>query len=222
MQRGLLSITVLCLLSACAGSVPLSLGKKGNMEKQNLYFANHKVRKVLNKADTLQQQTHTVLMVREYIRLFEVPDIEDCFAKATFRLLWIRAFQEPVCIQVEEYDQRVNILLRVYNKEVYDPIHRKTVFDHIITDTSFTIAFQEWKNLSSKMNAISFWQMEPTSYRVLGCADGSTWILEGKTEEMPYHYVVRKCPGKEDLAFERCCMYFLELAQHKVRKSEIY
>jgi len=117
--------------------------------------------------------------------------------KNIFRFLWLRSFDKPYVIRIEEDKDNIMIYWKSYES------------GEKIIDTSKVITKQEWNNLNNLVSGIKTWG----DYSCVGCInygdDGSEWIYEYLT---PNYYKIKSewSPNKES-KFAAIGLYLIKL-----------
>lgn len=96
----------------------------------------------------------------------------------TFRFLYLRSFDSPVIIGLENFDNTVTIYWKSFNKE-WEMIEHKAK----------RLTVDDWDKFESKINEVEFWDIPTVEKGIMGL-DGSQWVLEGKSYRK-YHVVDR-------------------------------
>lgn len=131
----------------------------------------------------------------------------------SYRFLWLRTFDHPIAVRVEQTGSTATLFLKELNGAGgYDP-------GQLIATKSVVINPEEWCAFIKKLERANYWN-SPLHQDGDGL-DGAQWIVEG-VREGRYHVVDRWSP--ESGAFREACTYLLELAGVETGKlgDELY
>jgi hypothetical protein len=126
--------------------------------------------------------------------------------KETYRFTWLRTFDDPICIRIENDCGKYSLVWKVNNGEGgYAPgpttiVERKNLTKH------------DWDKFQTMLNSIDFWNTK--NFPNMVGLDGSTWVLEGST---PSRYQVLDMWSPHDgSSFFKTCDFLIELTGMKI------
>jgi len=177
--------------------------------------AQHKYYFPLGKPnDHIQLDTFSVKWYSEQLEALDEPVVFlDKSHREIYRFTWLRSFDPPIVIRIEQNNGQYLIFWKVGNGAGgYKP---KKVF----TFNQKIISKAIWNEFINRLNKINFWEMDTKETGPFG-TDGSEWILEGKVAGK-YHVVDRWTPG-EKTNYYKCCDYLIGLTGIKIRAGRKY
>jgi len=137
------------------------------------------------------------------LRALQEPVLNDSLPTQIFRFTYLRTFDNPIVIGLENKNDTILIYWKVSDGAGgYGP-------GNIIVNKSKTLTLKEWEDFTEKNEY--FWSL-PTLKNDSGF-DGSQWILEGKRIGQ-YHVVDRWCGGD----IKKICKYLIELTGLKIKR----
>lgn len=146
----------------------------------------------------------------KHLKALREPVLSDTLPTKVFRFTWLRTFDNPIVIGIENYNNTVTLYWKVSDGAGgYEP-------GKLIEEKRKNLSKKEWKLIVDKVNAINFWSLPSTENEILG-TDGSQWILEGK-ELGKYHFVDRWSGGE----IYKICLELLNLTDLKIKEKDIY
>lgn len=146
----------------------------------------------------------------KHLKALDEPVLNDISNYKVYRFTYLRTFDNPIVIRIENKNGSVSIHWKVSDGAGgYDT-------GKIIEKESKELTIKEWELIENKIHSIDFWK-QPTNETEIFGTDGSRWILEGKTLGK-YNVVDKWCGGK----IESVCKEMLELTDLKLEKDEIY
>ncbi len=165
---------------------------------------------VLDFASGVEGAVFTINWYSGHLKALEEPVLIDSSDTKVFRFIWLRTFNHPVVVRVENSNDSITL----YWKESdgaggYEP-------GKIIVNESKKLTLKEWEEIVNKLDSIDFWGLPSIEKEILG-TDGAQWILEGK-ENGKYHVVDRWSGGE----IAKVCLYLLGLTDLEVKEEDIY
>jgi len=143
-----------------------------------------------------------------HLQAMDEPILSDSLPTNVYRFTYLRTFDNPIVIGIENYNDSVKIYWkRTDGAGGYEP-------GKIIENNSKDLSIEDWKKVEAKIDSINFWSLPTLEIDLLG-NDGSQWILEGKKLGR-YHVVDRWC-GSEIVPI---CKFLMGLTDLKI--EEIY
>ena len=145
----------------------------------------------------------------KHLVALEEPVLSDSLPKKIFRFTYLRTFDNPIVIRIENANDTISIYWKVSDGAGgYEP-------GKLIKNKKKALTVSDWEKIENEISSIKFWSL-PTVEKVLG-TDGSQWILEGKTLGN-YHVVDRWCGGIISLV----CKDLIKLTDLKIKEDKIY
>jgi len=93
--------------------------------------------------------------------------------KTTYRFLWLRSFNAPICIRLTiNKDETGSIVCKEGN------VHGATGAKKLMHVRMRSLSSVQVKSFLDRLDSVRFWQI-PSPSSDLGGVDGSEWILEG-------------------------------------------
>ena len=177
--------------------------------------AQHKYYFPLGKTnDHVQLDTFSIKWYSEQLEALNEPIIFlDKSNKETYRFTWLRSFDQPVVIRIEQNNGQYLIFWKVGSGAGGYKPKKEFISNQKIISKAI------WNEFINKLHQIDFWEMDTKYTGVLG-TDGSQWILEGKTSGK-YHVVDRWTPDAKS-NYYKCCDYLIGLTDIKVRAGRKY
>jgi len=146
----------------------------------------------------------------KHLKALREPVLSDTLPTKVFRFTWLRTFNNPIVIGIENYNDTVTLYWKVSDGAGgYEP-------GKIIDDKSKILTLKEWTGIVDKINAIDFWNLPSTENEFFG-TDGAQWILEGK--ELGKYHVVDRWSGGE---IGKICLELINLTDLKIKEGDIY
>jgi len=143
----------------------------------------------------------------KHLKTMKEPVLRDSLPVKVFRFLWLRTFDNPIVIRLENDKGQTTLFWKVCDgKGGYDP-------GKMIINEKKKLTKEEWKIISEEINSINFWNLIPNQ-RMMGI-DGAQWILEGN--EFGKYHVVDRWNGME---IRKVCLNMLRLTDLEI--EEIY
>ena len=132
------------------------------------------------------------------------------FRHEIYRFTWLRSFDEPVVIRVENKDESIRLFVKMINN------NRIYKAEEILINDTIVLSTFQWTELNEKLNKIDFWNIDPieNTNGSMG-TDGAQWILEG-LKDGEYHMIDR-WNGKNKVTGE-VCLYLLQISGLEVDK----
>lgn len=141
-----------------------------------------------------------------HLQAMDEPILSDSMPTNVYRFTYLRTFDNPIVIGIENYKDSVKIYWkRTDGAGGYEP-------GKIIENNSKDLSIEDWKKIEAKIDSINFWSLPTLEIDLLG-NDGSQWILEGKKLGR-YHVVDRWC-GSEIVPI---CKFLMGLTDLKIEK----
>ncbi len=126
--------------------------------------------------------------------------------KGIYRFTWLRTFNHPVSIRLEQQGDIVKLFSKICNGAGgYEP-------GKIIFDTAISLTQKQVDTINLKLDNAKFWVLQTESREDNG-TDGSEWIIE-VVKNNKYHMVVRWTPEKGTL-FRAIGEYLISISQIK-------
>ncbi|RPD50654.1 hypothetical protein [Paracnuella aquatica] len=158
-----------------------------------------------------------------------------------YRLLWLRSFENPVCISIAKSEGVVWLTTKILDRQpqfeddyagVYPGIDLRLYFNegymvdssrtdmlvrkadrcaNMIFDQTRMLSLKEWNKFESMLREINYWEI--AVYQIPTISDGANWTIEANVKEH-YHFVSR--PGS---AYElgEAGKYLIKLSKLKER-----
>ena len=146
----------------------------------------------------------------EYLSAFEEPILNDSLSTENYRFLYLRSFNNPIVIRLENRNNIITIYWKMSNGTgAWRP-------GKIIEHGNKKLTIAEWREFENQIKSINFWSLPTLDNNKLGL-DGSNWILEGKKLEK-YH-VVDRCGGG---IIASLCKGLIELTDLKITEKDMY
>jgi hypothetical protein len=134
----------------------------------------------------------------KHLKAMQEPVIRNSTHKQMFRFTWLRTFDNPVVIRLENDNNKITLFWKVTDgKGGYDP-------GEIIINEKKELTEEKWKVIYDEINEINFYGLMPNQ-RTMGL-DGAQWILEGN-EFGKYHAIVRW----NGMGISKVCLNLLRL-----------
>ncbi|MDD4821653.1 MAG: hypothetical protein PHI48_03740 [Bacteroidales bacterium] len=119
----------------------------------------------------------------KHLTALEEPALNDSSTTKVYRFTWLRSFDHPVAIRLENKKDRITLYWKVCDGTGgYEP-------GKLVTDKKKDLSIKEWALFQQKIDSIQFWNAPTIDNSRFG-TDGARWILEGK-ESGKYHMVDR-------------------------------
>lgn len=128
----------------------------------------------------------------------------------SYRFLWLRSFDKPVCVRIEINSDGSAWLVSKMTKGIGG-----SGPGEIFIDATYPLSKNKAKTLLSCLENADFWNL--TTKDDLQGNDGAQWIIEG-VKNGKYHIVDRWSP--EDGPFREAALYLINLS--KLKSDEIY
>jgi hypothetical protein len=145
-----------------------------------------------------------------HLKALNEPVLSDTLPTKIYRFTYLRTFDNPIVIRLENHNDIVSIHWKVSNGAGgYEP-------GEIIVNQSKELTTEEWKLIENKINSIDFWNLPTAETEIIG-TDGSQWILEGKYLGK-YKVVDRWCGG----VISAICKDLINLTDLKIEKDKLY
>lgn len=145
-----------------------------------------------------------------HLNALDEPILSDSLPTKMFRFTWLRTFNNPIVIGLENKNDSITLYWKVCDGEGgYEP-------GKIIENKNKVLTTKVWNDFVASVNSINYWNIPTMQSGILG-TDGAQWILEGK-ELGKYHVVDRWSGG----TIKSVCLKLLELTDIKIKKDEIY
>ena len=146
----------------------------------------------------------------EHLKALDEPVLTDSLPTKIYRFTWLRTFNNPIVIGLENENDSITLYWKVCDGEGgYLP-------GKLIKHKKILLDLNVWTQFSQKIESIDFWNLQTTENDIFG-TDGAQWILEGK-ELGKYHVVDRWSGGK----ISTVCMDLLKMTDLNIKKEEIY
>ena len=131
---------------------------------------------------------HTKKMSHEVLYDLKEPSLYDYFGNGdAIRLLWLRSFENPILIRLNNFNDTVYANIKELNIKVNDSTPPR-----IIIDTIIVLKKERWDKSLSELKDSNFWRAdeEDTSFYKSNVKDGTPWFLECRLGKK-YHYIIR-------------------------------
>lgn len=203
----LLTIIFLFFLTSCQGQTGDNSSATSTpfipTDSSQFYFPLS----VFQDSSSIGNDTFIDRWYSEYLFTMREPIIfMDKSQNEIYRFTWLRTFHNPVAIRIEKQGDTYLLFWKLCNGQGgYDP-------GQLTVNEQKTIDKATWDEFKNKLNQIDFWHLK-TIEKVLG-ADGSQWVLEGKTPTQ-YHVVDRWAPNKKSNYYQ-CCDFLIGLTNLEV------
>ena len=146
----------------------------------------------------------------KHLHALEEPALNDSLSAKVFRFTWLRTFDNPIVIGLENKNDSITLYWKVCDGAGgYEP-------GKIIKDKCIRLTLKEWTDFVTNINSIDYWNLPSIESRILG-TDGAQWILEGK--ELGKYHVVDRWSGGE---IENVCRQLIKLSDLKINEDDIY
>lgn len=140
----------------------------------------------------------------QYLHAFGETIYKDSLPSEIFRFTYLRAFDNPIVIRLENKNDTIIINWKVVDEAGSYELGK------ITESKTKKLTIEDWCELEEKIDLINFWNL-PIENDFFGF-DGSQWILEGKNQKK-YHIVDRWC-GQE---ISSVCETLIKLTDLKVK-----
>jgi len=131
----------------------------------------------------------------------------------SFRLLWLRSFDNPISIRIEKNRSHVHITWKEsYPSDGYNPSYMILYKDKELT-------LNEWNQFTSLLAPIDYWNTSVLD--TISSLDGSVWYLEGVNSNH-YHIMYRKGTSNLNSPFQNACNYLIKLTDLNIPKDSFY
>ena len=160
-------------------------------------------KKVKNIFDTAQIKRYS-----KYLFAMNEPIIkkEDSIIQEIYRFLWLRTFNNPILIKLENNNNQYKLYWKKTNGYGgYYP-------GKITTSKEKIISRRKWNRFKELLNSSNFWEEKNNGH--IPMSDGVHWILEGSKNNI-YNVYDSTFPLDE-------CKYLLKLAKIKIKARDIY
>lgn len=145
-----------------------------------------------------------------HLSAMEEPVLSDSLPTKIYRFTWLRSFDNPIVIGLENRNDTISLYWKVTNGAGgYEP-------GEIVKNEREKLTMKEWRNITSDIDSLDFWNLSSTDRGLIG-NDGARWILEGK--ELGRYHMVDRWLGKE---IWRVCLELLKLTNLSIKEDEIY
>lgn len=135
---------------------------------------------MIDLIDILENREHN--WYSKHLKAMQEPVIRNSTHKQVFRFTWLRTFDNPIVIRLENDNNKITLFWKVNDgKGGYDP-------GEIIVNDKKELTVEEWKVIYDDIYAINFYSLTPNQ-RTMGL-DGAQWILEANVFGK-YHAVDR-------------------------------
>jgi tetratricopeptide (TPR) repeat protein len=144
-----------------------------------------------------------------HLAALEEPVLRDLRHKKVYRFTWLRSFNPPIAIRLENEDGATTL----YWKECdgaggYRP-------GKLIVNKKKKLTGGDWRKFIAQIQAVKFWSLPSGSGG--GGFDGAQWILEGM-EAGRYHVVDRWLGGE----IASICLELLGMTDLKIPDKDVY
>lgn len=140
------------------------------------------------------------------LKALDEPILNDSFPISIYRFTYLRTFNNPIVIGLENNNDSVRIYWKRTNGAGgYYP-------GKIVEDNTKDLSIEDWKKVEAKIDSINYWSLPTLKTDLLG-NDGSQWILEGR-KLGKYHVVDRWC-GRE---IAPVCKFLMGLTDLRIEK----
>jgi hypothetical protein len=132
--------------------------------------------------------------------------------KVTYRLTWLRTFDNPISFRIEKDESEIWIYTKVGSGAGgYPP-------EKIKLNREKKVSIEEWEEFIGLLNEYDFWSL--INRGDVPGTDGSQWIFEGST---PKEYsVINKRSVREGTAIYEIGSFLIDLSDLRMRKNRIY
>jgi hypothetical protein len=143
------------------------------------------------------------------LQLAKNPSLES------YRFVWLRTFHHPVVVRLDPRSDGTGELTTKVSSGAggYAP-------GHVIENKSRAVTREEAERFLARVRQAQFWGLPSHDTPEAAGDDGSQWIIEG-VKEGKYHMVDRWTPETGPVR-DLGVFLFVELAQMKIPKSELY
>ncbi|HBS88370.1 MAG: hypothetical protein A2W91_17365 [Bacteroidetes bacterium GWF2_38_335] len=146
----------------------------------------------------------------KHLTALEEPVLSDSLPTKIFRFTYLRTFDNPIVIGIENTNDTISIYWKVSDGAGgYEP-------GKLIENRKKELTVADWEKIENKVNSIKFWNLPTVEKSLLG-SDGSQWIFEGKTLGN-YHVVDRWCGG----IIYSVCKDLIKLTDLEIKENDIY
>lgn len=146
----------------------------------------------------------------EHLKALDEPVLSDSLPTKVFRFTWLRTFDNPIVIGIENNKDSIILYWKVCDGEGgYEP-------GKIIENKRKKLTKKEWSKVVTSINSINFWNI-PTMKNEMNGEDGAQWLLEGK--ELGKYHIVDRWNGGE---IKKVCLQLLNLTDLKIEQGNIY
>ncbi len=162
------------------------------------------------KYNGVESAVFSINWYSKYLEAFDEPILCDYLPMKVFRFTYLRSFDQPIAIRIENSNDTITIYWKIFNGEYgYE-------FGENIESQSKKLTIEDWESIVNKISALKFWNLPTQENEILG-TDGSQWILEGNVEGK-YHVVDRWSGG----IITSVCKALIKLTGLKIKEEDIY
>jgi len=149
----------------------------------------------------------------KHLRAMREPSLScgDREADVTYRFLWLRTFDHPVCVRIEKTGSSVMLYaVELGGAGGYEP-------GEVVKRIEKELSLADYEVVAGKLSSPGFWRM--WSNRGMSRPDGAEWILE--SSQNGHHKVASRCsPALNE--YKTVCLRFLEFAGFLEPTTEVY
>ena len=159
-------------------------------------------------SDTFQVERYT----RNLKALGESSLFNKNISNEIYRLLWLRTFDNPVAIRIENDQDCYRLFWKVSNgKGGFEP-------GELVSFKSRQIDESDWNKFQYLLDKIDFWNYETVETGLHG-DDGSRWVIEGRKGNN-YHLTDRWTPQNND--YFKCGEFLIKLTDLEIPEVDMY
>lgn len=163
-----------------------------------------------NSVGGIESAIFTINWYAEQLKALGEPALRDSLPTKVFRFTWLRTFNHPIVIGLENSNDSITLYWKMCNGEGgYKP-------GKLIINKKKQLSLSEWTRFQKKIDSLNFWNLKTTKNEITG-TDGAEWILEGK-ELGRYHVVDRWSGGN----IASVCLDLLKMTDLKIKEKNIY
>ena len=128
----------------------------------------------------------------------------DRVNRETYRLMWLRSFNDPVVVRIEKNNEDYMLYWKIRCDSCEN--------NRLTLNNSRIISKREWNSFKWQLQKTFYWRMWSKIPSLAIGLDGSEWILEGSNKNN-YHVVDRWSP--DNTSYRKCCTYLLQMTDIK-------
>ena len=109
------------------------------------------------------------------LMLFDEPVLDKILSSETYRLIYLRTFNNPIIVRLEKDEGRVKIYWKITDgMSGYD-------YGKMFVNETKALSMKKWKEFEKMVDNKRFWSLRSFDNE-MPPEDGSTWLIEGKKQ----------------------------------------